>query len=147
MQPTTVTVQIRFADFDPLNHVNNVAYFELMETARVEVMRGAAPRSLRGHMVVRHASCAYESQIQGGVRAVDITVSVEKVGTSSFTLLHEIRAADELVAVGRVVMVALDEARRPRPLTDDERADLGGAAGADYTLKRNSTARRTNGRA
>ncbi|MDT4916759.1 MAG: acyl-CoA thioester hydrolase [Pseudonocardiales bacterium] len=126
MHPTTLTVQLRFADFDPLNHVNNVAFFELMETARIEVMRSAAPRSLRGHMVVRHASCDYEGEIRGGVRAVDVTVGIEKIGTSSFTLLHEIRAAGELVAIGRVVMVALDESRLPRPLTDEERADLEG---------------------
>jgi acyl-CoA thioester hydrolase len=120
----TVPVQIRFSDFDPLNHVNNVAYFELMETARVEVMR-ALPRTLRGHMVVRHASCDYDDQIRGGTRSVDITVSVEKVGTSSFSLLHEIRNEDAIVAVGHVTMVALsDEERRPRPLSEDERAFL-----------------------
>jgi acyl-CoA thioester hydrolase len=120
----TVPVQIRFSDFDPLNHVNNVAYFELMETARVEAMR-ALPRTLRGHMVVRHASCDYDDQIRGGTRSVDITVSVEKVGSSSFSLLHEIRAEGATVAVGRVTMVALgDKDRRPRPLSEDERAFL-----------------------
>jgi acyl-CoA thioester hydrolase len=125
----TVAVQLRFGDFDVLNHVNNVAFFALMETARVEVVRTGVPRSLRGHVVVRHASCDYEGEIRGGVRSVDVTVSVEKVGTSSFTLLHEIRAADQLVGIGRVVMVALDESRRPRALTDDERAVLAPDAG------------------
>jgi acyl-CoA thioester hydrolase len=124
VQPKTVAVQIRFSDFDPLNHVNNVAFFEIMETARVEVVRSALSKSLRGHVVVRHASCDYEGSIRGGVRSVDVTVSVEKVGTSSFTLFHEIRAEGRLVGVGRVVMVALDDERNPRPLTDDERAAL-----------------------
>jgi acyl-CoA thioesterase FadM len=120
----TVPVQIRFSDLDPLNHVNNVAYFSLMETARVEVMR-RLPRTLRGHMVVRHASCDYDSEIRGGTRSVDITVSVEKVGGSSFSLLHEIHADDAVVAVGHVTMVALgDTDRRPRPLDDAERAFL-----------------------
>jgi len=124
VQPTTVTVQIRFSDFDPLNHVNNVAMFELMETARVEVVRRHAPHSLRGHMVVRHASCDYENEVRGGTRSVDVTVSIEKVGTTSITFLHEIHAAGELVAIGRVVMVALDEERRPRPFSEDERSAL-----------------------
>jgi acyl-CoA thioester hydrolase len=122
----TVPVQIRFSDFDPLNHVNNVAFFELMETARVEAMR-RLPRSLRGHMVVRHASCDYEGEIRGGTRSVDITVAVEKVGRSSFSLLHEIRADEALVGVGHVTMVALSDGdRRPRPLDDEERAFLEG---------------------
>jgi len=124
MKPNTVTVQLRFADFDVFNHVNNVTFFELMETARVETIRTHGPRSLRGHMVVRHASCDYDGEISGGTRSVDVTVSIEKLGTSSFTLLHELRVADVLVGRGRAVMVALDESRRPRPLSDDERAEL-----------------------
>ena len=124
MQPTTVTVQTRFGDFDVFNHVNNVAFFELMEAARVEVVRAKLPRTLRGHLVVRHASCDYEGEVRGGVRTVDITICVEKVGTTSFTLLHELRAEGALVGLGRVVMVALDEQRRPRPLSEDERVHL-----------------------
>lgn len=130
MQPTTVTVPTRFQDFDVFNHVNNVAFFALMETARVEIVRSALPKSLRGRLMVRHAACDYEGEIRGGVRSVDITISVEKIGTSSFTLLHEIRAEGTLVGRGRVVMVALDDERRgSRPLTDEERAGLDTHAG------------------
>jgi acyl-CoA thioester hydrolase len=118
----TTSVQIRFSDFDPLNHVNNVAFFEIMETARVEAMR-KLPRSLKGHMVVRHASCDYEDQIRGGTRSVDVVVSVEKVGRSSFSLLHEITADGRLAGRGHVTMVALEDGRS-RPLTDEERAFL-----------------------
>jgi len=120
----TTSVQIRFSDFDPLNHVNNVAFFEIMETARVEAMR-KLPRSLKGHMVVRHASCDYEDQIRGGVRSVDVTVSVEKVGGSSFSLLHEITTEGHVVGRGHVTMVALSEGKS-RPLTDEEREFLSG---------------------
>lgn len=126
MQPTTVTVQTRFQDFDVFNHVNNVAFFALMESARVEIVRTELPRTLRGHLMVRHASCDYEGEIRGGVRSVDVTISIEKIGTSSFTLRHEIRAAGVLVGLGRVVMVVLDDERRSsRPLSADERAHLG----------------------
>lgn len=124
MFSVTTSVQIRFSDFDPLNHVNNVAFFEIMETARVEAMR-KLPRSLKGHMVVRHASCDYEDQIRGGIRAVDVTVSVEKVGRSSFSLLHEITADGHLVGRGHVTMVALEDGKS-RPLSDEERCFLEG---------------------
>jgi acyl-CoA thioester hydrolase len=119
----TVPVQVRFADLDPLNHVNNVAFYALMETARVEVLRTQA-KSLFGSMVIARSECDYLGEIRGGTRWVDITVSIEKVGTSSFTVLHEIRVGDELVGVGRTVQVALGADRRPRPLTDQERASL-----------------------
>lgn len=120
----TVSVQIRFSDFDPLNHVNNVKFFEIMETARVEAMR-RLPRSLKGHMVVRHASCDYNAQIVGGTRSVDVAVSVEKVGGSSFSLLHELSVDGRQVGVGHVTMVALADGR-PRPLDAEERAFLEG---------------------
>lgn len=123
MLSITKTVQLRFSDYDLFNHVNNVTYFELMETVRVEAMRGL-PRTLRGHMMVRHASCDYNAEIRGGTRSVDVTVTVEKLGTSSFSFLHEIRTEEGVAAVGHATMVALDEDRRPRPLTDDERAFL-----------------------
>ena len=119
----TVSVPLRFGDFDVFRHVNNVAFFSLMETARVEAMR-QLPRTLRGHMVVRHASCDYNAEIRGGTRSVDITVSCEKIGTSSFSLLHEIRTEDTVAGIGHATMVAVDEARMPRPLDETERAFL-----------------------
>lgn len=120
MPSVTVPVQLRFADLDPLNHVNNVSYFELMETARVELLRGSI-RVLFGSLVIAHAECDYLAEIRGGTRVVDITVSVERVGTSSFTLLHELHVADVLVARGRTVMVARGEDGGSRPLSDAEK--------------------------
>lgn len=123
MPTITVPVQVRFADLDPLNHVNNVAFFGLMETARVEFLRGQA-KSLFGHMVIARSECDYLGEIRGGTRTVDVTVSVEKLGTSSFVVLHELRVGTQLVGVGRTVQVALGPDRRPRPLTEDERTLL-----------------------
>ncbi len=119
----TVPVQVRFGDLDPLNHVNNVAYFSLMEVARVEVLRAYA-RTLFGHMIIARSECDYLQEIRGGTRSIDITVSIEKIGTSSFVVLHELRSGEVLHAVGRTVQVVLGADRRPRPLTAEERADL-----------------------
>ena len=123
MPSVTVPVQLRFQDLDVLGHVNNVAYYALMETGRVEFLRTQAS-SLFGHVVIAHSECDYLGEIRGGVRTVDVTVSVEKVGRTSFTVLHELRVEDELKAVGRTVQVVRDDAGRPRPITDDERAVL-----------------------
>jgi len=122
----TVPVQVRFADLDPLNHVNNVAYFALMETARVEFLREHL-HSLFGNLVIARNECDYKKQIRGGTRWVDVDVSVERVGTSSFILLQEIRSSSHVHAVGRTVQVAVDDDRLPRPLSEDERRLLGAA--------------------
>ncbi|MGB8649874.1 MAG: thioesterase family protein [Mycobacteriales bacterium] len=120
----TLPVQVRFGDLDPLGHVNNVAFYSLMETARVAFMTSQPP-SIYGHVLVARSECEYLAEIPGATRSVDITVSVEKVGTTSFTVLHEIRIGERLVAVGRTVQVVVGEDGRPRPLTDDEREQLG----------------------
>jgi acyl-CoA thioester hydrolase len=121
----TIPVQVRFADLDPLNHVNNVAFYTLMETARIAFFRTIAP-SLSGHFVVARSECDYVAEIRGGTPSVDVTVSVEKIGRTSFALLHELRVGTQLVGVGRTVQVVLDDDRRPRPLNDQERALLEG---------------------
>ena len=123
--PLTTAVQIRFGDLDVLGHVNNVAYYALMETARGAFFT-ERPASMYAHMVIARSECDYRAEIPGGTRSVDITVSVEKVGTTSFTLLHEIRLGEQLMAVGRTVHVVLGEGK-PRPLTDEERQLLAGA--------------------
>jgi acyl-CoA thioester hydrolase len=119
----TFPVQVRFGDLDVFGHVNNVAYFALMETARVEYLRTVA-RTLPGHVVVARSECDHVKEIRGGTRVVDVEVSAEKVGTSSVVLVHHLRVGEELMAVGRVVLVALDAERKPRPVTDEERASL-----------------------
>lgn len=123
MPTLTVPVQVRFGDLDLLGHVNNVAYYALMETARVEFLRSSAA-ALFGHVVIAHSECDYLAEIRGGTRSVDVTVSIEKVGRTSFTVLHEIRDGDRLAAVGRTVQVVRDDEGRPRPITDEERALL-----------------------
>lgn len=122
-QTITVPVQVRFADLDVLGHVNNVAFYTLMETARVEWLRVTAPE-LRGGMVVARSECDYLHEIPGGTREVLVDVFPEKIGTTSFVVRHDLRVDGELVGVGRVVLVALGDDRRPRPLTEQERTWL-----------------------
>jgi acyl-CoA thioester hydrolase len=123
MPRITVPVQLRFGDFDPLNHVTNVAYYSIMETGRIEAIRSTYP-GLVGNMVIAHSECDYRQEIRGGTRKVDVVISIEKVGRTSFTILHEIFNGEVLSAVGRTVQVVLGPERRPRPITDEERSAL-----------------------
>lgn len=122
----TTRVQTRFADLDPNGHVNHIQYLVFMETARVLFMRqhGGA---LRGHVVVARSECDHLAEVPASSPWVDVTVSVQSVGRSSLVVRHELVDGDTPVAVGRVVLVALDAGRRPRPVSDDERAALLGS--------------------
>ena len=119
----TLTVQVRFADLDPLGHVNNVQFLAFMETARVRFMQKHA-RGLRGGLLVARSECDYRREIPGSAHEVDVTVHVERVGRTSFVVRHDMVLDGEEVAVGRVVVVAIGPDRRPRPLTDEERRGL-----------------------
>jgi len=122
----TVPVQLRFADLDPLGHVNNVAFFTLMETARVRFMHELAG-TLRGHVLVARSECDHRREIPASTQVIDVTVQAESVGRTSFVLRHDLVDGGVEVDVGRVVLVAIDDRHRPRPLTDAERTGLLGS--------------------
>lgn len=132
----TVPVQLRFADLDPLGHVNNVAFFTLMETARVQFMHEVAG-TLRGNVLVARSECDHRREIPASTRVVEVTVQAESVGRTSFALRHDLADAGVQVGVGRVVLVAVDDEHRPREVTAAERVGLlGGRPGARPALRR-----------
>ena len=119
----TVPVQVRFADLDPLGHVNHIQYLVFMETARIRFMR-AHGVALRGHVLVARTECDHRREVPAATQEVEVTVRVESVGRTSLVVRHDLTDGGELVAVGRVVLVAVDDAHGPRPVTADERAQL-----------------------
>ena len=118
--PTTTAVQIRFSDLDLLGHVSNVAYYDLMESGRSGFFRGLR-HGFSGRVVIAHSECDHLREIPAGTAHVDVTVTLEKTGRTSFTLLHELRIGEQVVAVGRTVHVMIDADGSPRPLTEDEK--------------------------
>lgn len=119
----TLAVQTRFADLDPLGHVNHVQYLVFMETARLRYMYQHAG-SLRGNVLVARSECDHQREVPASTREIEVTVQAESVGRTSFVVRHELRDGDATVAVGRIVLVAVDGEHRPRPVTDGERARL-----------------------
>ena len=115
-------VQMRFADTDALGHVNNGSFVLYAETARLEFLGalGGAVQSL----ILAHLSIDFRRQVTFG-EAIVVDTWVERVGRTSVTILHAIRADDTVAAEVRSVVVAFDyAAQRPRPWTDAERAGL-----------------------
>ena len=127
-----VSVQLRWRDMDMLGHLNQSVYHELLEEGRAavmtELMSRAANGRVHGAYVLAHVDLDYHTEVRKDHGAVEIVASVSRVGTSSFTLHHEILLPDGTVAAsGETVMVAWDPATRgKRALTDDERAALSG---------------------
>jgi acyl-CoA thioester hydrolase len=76
-------------------------------------------------MVVARAEVDFIEPIYEGGRFVDVEISVEKIGNSSFNVLYTIRDEEKVFAKVKTVQVAVSlETKKSRPLTDKEREFL-----------------------
>lgn len=113
-----------------LGHLNQSVYHELLEEGRAALITELARRAGEGHghgaFVLAHVDLDYHREVRKDHGEVQVAVRVQRVGTASLTLHHEVRLPDGVVAAsGTTVLVAWDPtARGKRSLTDAERAAL-----------------------
>ncbi len=116
-------VQMRFADTDALGHVNNGSFVLYAETARLQFLADLGTEV--GSLILAHLAIDFRRQVRFGERIV-VDSWIERIGTSSVTIRHAIRAGDVVAAGVRSVVVSFDyEAQRARPWTDTMREALG----------------------
>jgi acyl-CoA thioester hydrolase len=121
-----IRMQLRWRDMDQLGHLNQSVYHELLEEGRGAVFWPLIERSGGFLFVLARVELDYRHEVRHADREVELTVRIERLGTTSVTIWHDIRLRDgTLAAEGRSVLVAWDgAARKARPLTDEERAVL-----------------------
>ena len=124
MPARSVKVPVRWGDLDAYGHVNNVAILGLLEQARVQAFwdPGAPvlPPLAAGtpvQVVVADAHVTYRRAIPY-VQAVDVAVTVPRIGGASFVIEYEITLDDE-VAVAATTTLALIEVATWRPMRLD----------------------------
>ena len=110
---------VRWDDIDAFGHVNNAKYLTYIQEARFLW-------SPLLEMVVAKAEVDYLVPIYVGGRFYDITLWVEHIGNSSFTLGYEVIGDNGVVhAQVKTVQVAVSmETKKSRPLTEPEREFL-----------------------
>ncbi len=117
---------VRWDDLDAMGHVNNAKYLTFAQEARflwaTEEFSGALQQSSLIEMVVARAEVDFVEPIYEGGRFVDVEITVEKIGNSSFTMHFVISDKGVVFAHVRTVQVTLSmETKKSRPLTDMER--------------------------
>jgi acyl-CoA thioester hydrolase len=125
-----MTDNIRFADLDVQNHVNNVAIATFFETGRV----GFSRHPVHGFSIpgagfaLRRIEIDYLAEMNfPGV--VTIATRVKRVGTTSLTLEHALFVGEKCTATAVSTLVLTDPStRRSRPFPDDVAAKLKAAA-------------------
>jgi acyl-CoA thioester hydrolase len=110
---------VRWDDLDAMGHVNNARYLTYIQESRFLWFPTA-------EMVVARAEVDFLEPIYEGGRYFNVSLWVEAIGNSSFTLAYEVSGDDGVVhAKVTTVQVAVSmETKKSRPLTDAEREFL-----------------------
>jgi acyl-CoA thioester hydrolase len=119
--PYRLTDNVRFADLDPNQHVNNAVYATYFETGRVTLMKdrsyGLMPEGLAWIMVRLDIHFRAELRWPG---TIELGLGVSKFGRTSVTFDQVVFSAGQCVASAQSVSVLIDEVtRKPTPLTEE----------------------------
>ena len=124
--PYQLSDNVRFADLDPNQHVNNAVYASYFETGRVTLVKdrsyGLMPEGL-GWVLVRldmhfRAELHWPGQIEMGL-------GLAKFGRTSVTFDQVVFSEGKCVASAQATTVLIDEAtRKPVPLTSEIKANF-----------------------
>ena len=119
--PYRLTDNVRFADLDPNQHVNNAVYATYFETGRVTLMKdpafGLTPERLAWIMVRLDIHFRAELRWPG---TIEMGLGVAKLGRTSVTFDQVVFSEGKCVASAQSVTVLIDEStRKPTPLTGE----------------------------
>lgn len=126
----THRVEVRFADCDPLGHVNHAMYLTYLEQARFGLwsrlwgFTGETAMTAAGGagLILARAECDYKAAATYG-DVLDVRVGLAGIGRTSFTYEYEIVdvATSRVMAEARTVLVLYDYSAGVPVAIDDER--------------------------
>lgn len=124
-QPLAIADRVRFAELDPLQHVNNKAYIEWFETLRVRYFDvlcasyfadGLPPR-----LVIRNANAHYVREMVADEDYI-FTARVTEFRNTSFVMEQQLWAGDLRATLTAVMVVMLPDGSGKYPIPDKLRA-------------------------
>jgi acyl-CoA thioester hydrolase len=119
--PYRLTDNVRFADLDPNQHVNNAVYATYFETGRVTLMKdrsyGLVPEGLAWIMV--RLDIHFRAELRWP-SVIEMGLGVSKFGRTSVTFDQVVFSQGQCVASAQSVTVLINEAtRKPTALTSE----------------------------
>jgi len=111
----SMTLPIRWNDLDPLNHVNNVFYFEYFQVGRGHYMLEASKQWdwTKNMFVIAHIECDYYKELKLTAKEPTIKLRTTSIGSKSFEIEYLITSLDKenneiIHAKGKSVQVLVD---------------------------------------
>ena len=131
MSSYTHRCPMRWGDMDAQGHVNNAAYLDYLQEARVAFLYSGSPVLHHlldsGTLVVNH-QLEYVKPVTFSDRPLTTTLWVDAIGGSRFSIGYEVYDGDDLAARARTGIVPFDLVSNAlRRLTAEERELLGHA--------------------
>jgi acyl-CoA thioester hydrolase len=122
--PYRLSDNVRFADLDPNQHVNNAVYATYFETGRVTLMKdrsyGLMPDGL-GWIMVR-IDIHFRAELHWPGK-IELGLGVAKFGRTSVSFDQVVFSEGKCVASASAITVLIDEVtRKPVPLTPELKA-------------------------
>mgnify|MGYP006285120581 FL=1 len=123
----TTAIPIRYRDLDPWDHVNNAVYATYLEEARTEYLDTVFETPMEARdFVLANLELDYRAPITYDSDGVEIAVRTGDLGSSSLTLVYEVRRSDGTVsATGETTQVHMGEGGTPPPLPAEWRGSIG----------------------
>ena len=121
---SVINIQIDWADLDLFGHVNNVAFFRYMQSARLRYCEQIGLSSLNEagklSFLVASSRCDFRNAIYYPGQ-VEITSSIIWARNTSFCLKHKIHDREQKIyAEGEDVLVLYDYQRAEKCIIDDQ---------------------------
>lgn len=117
-------IPLRWGDLDAQAHINNAAFLEYLQEARVRFMRNGLPAGVLRTVVTDH-QVTYRRPIGLAAGPVRVDVVVTRLAAASYTFGYDIVQAGEVCMTARTRCCAFDFGEhRPRRLTPREREYL-----------------------
>ncbi|NNH70504.1 acyl-CoA thioesterase [Nocardia uniformis] len=116
----TYAIQLRRTDMDALQHLNNVVFAQYLDEARADLLTRHETPPAPWRVVVANQRLTYRMPLVFRPEPVTVTSTLDRIGTTSFTLIHEVRDDRYVYLAATCTLVAVDESA-PRPLSTAER--------------------------
>ena len=121
-----IEINPRFKDTDALGHINNASFITWIEEARRPVFKEFNSELSIGkwNLIIARVEMDFVAQCYYGKKVV-INSSVEKIGTSSLTIWHDLFQEDTKVAQGKSILIHFDYSKNKSvPIPEDIKQSL-----------------------
>ena len=118
----TVPVYRRFSDLDPLGHVNNVAYHDYLQEARMGLIGDLdAVVSADFAQIVVSQEIRHRKPLGHSPEPVRIEIAITSMARTSYTITYRILDEDGEVAAEATTLMAVVDPASGRPIRIPER--------------------------